>query len=356
MPLKVLVTGATGLIGGWAARELASRGHELRVLVRPGSRLDNLEDIPAERVAGDVTDRESVERAVAGRDAVLHAAGLARLRAGDLPRLLAVNRDGTANVLEAALRAGVRRAVCLSSVGAMGGTLDPVALDESWAGSAEDSGVDYFVSKLEGERAAIEIGRRGLPLVVLRPGSILGPGDVYHSSCGLVLLLARGEVPALFQGGTSYADVRDVAKAQAEALERGRPGEIYVVGGHNVEKSELARIVSRLTGVPAPPLVPYWFMLGSAFLQELRAKLRGERPHISRQLIRGGRRYTYLSSEKARRDFGYRTRSFEETVRDTLRWFLAHGDLEPVTPELRRLAASAPTETPAPAEAEAAVS
>lgn len=341
--MKVLVTGATGLIGGWAARELSERGHDLRVLLRPGSRLDNLEDVPAERVAGDVTDRRSVEQAVSGCDAVLHAAGLARLRAGDLSRLLAVNRDGTVNVLEAALRAGVRRTVYISSVGAMGGTLDPVALDESWSGSAESSGVDYFVSKLEGERAAVEIGRRGLPLVVLRPGSILGPGDVYHSSCGLVLLLARGEIPALFQGGTSYADVRDVAKAQAEALERGRAGEVYVVGGHNVEKHELAKLVSRLAGVPAPPLVPYQLMLASAFLQEVWAKLKGERPRISRQLIRGGRRYTYLASGKAQRDFGYRTRPLEETVRDTLCWFLAHGDLEPITPELRRLAARAPS-------------
>jgi dihydroflavonol-4-reductase len=337
--MSVLVTGATGFLGSWVAREIASRGHDLRLLVRPQSRMDNLADVPGERILGDITNAASVERAVAGCDAVIHAAGIARLRAGDRARLLAVNQGGVETVLGAALRARVRRAIFVASAGALGGTWRPVPMDEHWGGSAETVAVDYFVSKHRGEQTALELARAGLPLVILRPGVVLGPGDVYHSSAGTVLMLARGQVPAYVRGGGSYCDVRDVARAHAEALVRGRDGESYVVGGHNVELGEVARIVSRLTGVPMPRRVPYVLMLAGAALGEVAARLRGRRSPISRQLVRGARRYTFLDSSKARRELGYSTRPLEESVRDTIRWFLAHGDLEATTPELWALAA-----------------
>ena len=335
--MKVLVTGATGFLGAWVARELASRGHAVRVLVRAQSRLDNLQDVPAERVLGDITDGASVERAVAGCDAVGHAAGLARLRAGDRAHLMAVNEGGTENVLGAALRAGVRRAVFVGSAGALGGTWKPVVMDEGWGGSAETVRVDYFQSKLRGEQAALDLARAGLPLVILRPGVILGPGDVYHSSGGVVLLLSRGTLPGYVHGGGSYCDVRDVAKAFVEALVRGRAGETYFLGGYNLEMGELARLVSRLSGVAMPRFVPYPVMLAAASLRELAARMRGQRSPVSRQLVRGARRYTFLSSDKARQELGYANRPLEETVRDTIRWFLAHGDLGAATPELRAL-------------------
>jgi dihydroflavonol-4-reductase len=337
--MKVLVTGGTGFVGSWVARELASRGHALRLLVRPRSCLDNIRDIPGERIVGDITAAASVDRAIAGCEAVIHAAAVARLRAGDRDNLLAVNEGGTQNVLGAALRAGVRRAVFVASAGALGGTWEPLAVDERWRGSAEKVRVDYFVSKHRAEQVALELGRAGLPLVILRPGVTLGPGDVYHSSAGTVLMLARGKLPAYVRGGGSYCDVRDVAHAHAEALEHGRSGESYLLGGYNLELGELARMVSRLSGVPMPLRVPYPLMLTVAGLRELGARVRGQRCPVSRQLVRGARRYTFLDSRKANMEFGYATRPLAVTVRDTLRWFLEHGDLEASTPELRALRA-----------------
>ncbi|HUM09726.1 MAG TPA: NAD-dependent epimerase/dehydratase family protein [Myxococcaceae bacterium] len=337
--MKVLVTGGTGFVGSWVARELASRGHAVRLLVRPRSCLDNVRDIPGERFVGDITAAASVNRAVAGCEVVIHAAALARLRAGDRENLLAVNEGGTRNVLGAALRAGVRRAVFVASAGALGGTWEPLAVDERWRGSAEKVRVDYFVSKHRAEQVALELGRAGLPLVILRPGVTLGPGDVYHSSAGTVLMLARGKLPAYVHGGGSYCDVRDVAHAHAEALECGRSGESYLLGGYNLELGELARMVSRLSGVPMPLRVPYPLMLTVAGLRELGARIRGQRCPISRQLVRGARRYTFLDSRKANGELGYANRPLEVTVRDTLRWFLEHGDLEASTPELKALRA-----------------
>jgi dihydroflavonol-4-reductase len=215
-------------------------------------------------------------------------------------------------------------------------------VDERWQRSAEKVRVDYFVSKHRAEQVALEMGRAGLPLVILRPGIALGPGDLYHSSAGTVLMLARGKLPAYVRGGGSYCDVRDVARVHAEALEHGPSGESYLLGGYNLELGELAQMVSRLSGVPAPVRIPYPLMLAFAGMREVGARLRGRRSPISRQLIRGARRYTFLDSRKAGGEFGYSNRPLEVTVRDTLRWFLAHGDLEATTPELTALRVEQP--------------
>lgn len=336
--MRVLVTGATGFIGSWVAREIASRGHTVRALVRKTSSFANLEGLALERAEGDVTDRPSVEQALRGCQAVVHTAGVAHFRIGDDTRLYAVNHAAVGIVLGAALRAGVKRAVLTSSVAAMGGTLEPVVMDESWESKAEELGVDYFVSKLRGEREALRLAREGLPVSVVRPSVVLGPGDIYDSSATTFLALARRQLPVVVRGGTSFCDVRDVARGHVEALERGRPGEVYILGGNNLDILEMARRVARMTGVPAPRQVPYRVALAAAALVELLSRLRGRQPKLSRQLVRAGRLYTFVSSEKARRELGYSIRPFEESLGDTFRYFMRAGRLRATTPELKALA------------------
>ncbi len=336
--MRVLVTGGTGFVGSWVVRELSARGHAVRVLTRPTSSLANLQGLPLERAEGDVTDRPSVERALLGCEAVVHTAGVTSFRPGDEARLRAVNHGSVGIVLGAALRAGVKRAVLTSSVAAMGGTLEPALMDESRESNAEALGVDYFVSKLRGEREALELARQGLPVSVVRPSVVLGPGDIYNSSATTFLALARRQLPVAVRGGSSFGDVRDVARGHAEALERGRPGEVYILGGNNLEILEMVQRVARVTGVPAPGRVPYRVALAAAALAELVSRLRGQKPKLSRQLVKASRLYTFVSSEKATRELGYSIRPFEESLADTLRWFMKEGRLQGNTPELRALA------------------
>ncbi len=338
--MRVLVTGATGFLGSWVARELLARGHAVRALVRLASRLDNLGGLAVERASGDALDPPSVERALAGCDAVVHAAGAVDWSA-PRERILAVNHRAVEVVLGAALAAGVRRAAAISSVAALGGTRRPALLDESSPSRAEELSIGYMVSKHRGERAALELIRRGLPAVVLRPAVLLGPGDVYGSSASTVLALARRRFPVYVSGGASFCDVRDVARGCAEALERGRAGETWILAGENLETGEFVRRVAALAGVPPPRRAPYALALAAARASGAAARLAGRRPRLPPDLVRASRLYTFASSAKAEADLGYRARPVEESIRDTLRWFLAAGRLAPATPELAALAGPA---------------
>ncbi len=336
--MRVLVTGATGFLGVAVCRELLGRGHAVRALVRSASGLAGLEGLEVEVARGDVLDPASVRAALAGRDAVVHAAGLPRI-GGDDRETFAVNVRGAEVVLGAALEARVARAVLTSSVAAIGGSRTPVLLDETTPSNAEALGIGYFVSKLRGERAGLALAARGLPLVVLRPSVVFGPGDTHRSSAELAASIARRRLPGWVEGGSSFCDVRDVARAHVEALERGRAGEVYVLGGHNLRVSELVRRVAAIAGVPPPPRIPYPVAWAAAALQEAAARVRGGRPATTRDLVRSARLFTFVSSAKAERELGYAIRPFDEMVRDTLRFAIRSGRLRPESPELRALAA-----------------
>jgi dihydroflavonol-4-reductase len=337
--VRVLVTGATGLVGGAVVRELLARGHAVRALARAESDLTHL-GAEVEVRRGDVLDRPSVEQALAGCEAVMHVAGISAFARVDRARLFAVNAGGVEVVLGAALTAGVSRAVLTSSAGALGGSRVPRVADEETTSSAETLGIDYFVSKLRGEEVGLDLAARGLPLSVVRPAYVLGPGDLYGSSASTVLALASGRIPAYVQGGASFCDVRDVARGHVEALLRGRPGETYLLGGQNLTIDEMVGRVCRLAGVRPPLRLPYAAALLATRALSLAARLGGSPPVISEDLLRASRLYTFVTSARAQRELGYTVRPFEESVRDTLRWYLARGQLQPETPELRALAAA----------------
>lgn len=332
--MRVLLTGATGFLGGAIARTLAEGGHEVRALVRSTSKLTNLQDLPIERAEGDVTEAASVKRAIEGRDAVVHTAGIVSWRRQDRDLVYRVNVEGTKTVLGSALEAKVARAVFTSSLAAVGATTGPAVLDEAAAwDEGLLGGLDYMRSKRLGEVEALGLARAGLPLVVVNPGFLLGPGDIYRSSATTAMAIARGRIPGYVRGGISCADVRDVAAAHRAALEgKGRPGERYILGGHNVTMDEFMSRVAGMAGRKPPPRTPY----ALAYVFALFGELKG-RSDLNRQLLRASSLYTFADSAKASRELGYTIRPFDEMVRDTLRFFLRIGRLEKATKELEAL-------------------
>lgn len=338
--MKVFITGATGLVGSWVARALLAAGHEVRALVRRTSKLTNVEGLAIERAEGDVLDAAAIRRALEGCDAAVHTAGIAHFRPGAEREMVEVNVRGVEVVLGAALEAGVKRAVLTSSTAAMGGTREPVVRDEAAPSTAEALGIDYFISKLRGERAGLAFAARGLAVCAVRPVVVLGPGDIYHSSTSTILALARGRMPVYIDGGAAFTDVRDVARGHVAALERGRAGEAYILGGHNLEIRDLVRRVAEAAGVRPPRRVPYPIAYALAALEEAGARLLGRVPDLSRQLVKASGLYTWVSSAKAERELGYAVRPFDDSLRDTLRFFIEQGRLAPDTPALRAIASA----------------
>jgi len=335
--VRVLVTGGTGFVGSAVVRELTRRGHGVRVLARPSSVVSAAQASGAEVLRGDLADAATVRAALAGCEGVIHCVGRVALRPGLEAELRTANTDAVEWVLGEAQRAGIQRAVLTSSAAVLGGSRSPAVIDERTAGNAGSLGILYFTTKLEGERRGLSLAARGLPLVVLRPSVVLGPGGAPGSSASTVVALARRRIPGYVEGGASFCDVRDVARGHAEALERGRPGENYTLGGHNLTTTEMIARVCALSGAPVPRKMPYSAAMAIAAAEEITAGLQKRRPSITRDLVKASALYTFASSDKARAELGYTIRPFDEMVIDTLRWAIAAGALAPDTDALRTL-------------------
>jgi dihydroflavonol-4-reductase len=316
--VRVLVTGATGFLGRELVRRLLARGDDVRILARPTSRLGELAG-QVEVTHGDVLDTSSVAAAVKDRDLVFHTAGMVSTRASEHRAMFAVNVDGTRIVLEAARAAGVQRVVYTSSSSAVGHSLDGRALDERsvW----EDPGVAYARSKRRAEEAAFNVAREGLPLVIVNPSFVLGPGGGEGSTGRIVRRFLDGKMKLYVEGGISPVDVADVAQGHLAAAERGRLGERYLLSGENVSFTAFFALLSEVTGRPMPRKLPGWFALGVAQVQEkVICRITGRPPVADLDEVKVGRMIRYFDNSKARRELGFDPRPLRETLERTVHW------------------------------------
>jgi dihydroflavonol-4-reductase len=333
--MKVLVTGATGFLGGAVVRALTRARYQVRALVRPTSAgAPRLRRRKVEVVPGDVLDSDSVERAVAGVDAVVHVAAFMSFRPRDVAEVRLVNVEGSRRVLAAAVRRGVR-VLHTSSIATLGLTASPVVLDESSSAPADAGGVPYVSSKIEAERLALDLAARGADVVVLNPGILMGAGDVHLTSTRSIV--ACLQAPLLFYpaGGASLGHVAEVAAAYVAALERGQSGQRYLLAGSNVSYRDLMLAVARLGGKPAPlplpPLVARWWAAASATSSRFA-------PHPFEEFNPGiaayTRLYNYCDCGKAERELGFKVTGLERMLRETVIDLLSRGLVAASTPEL----------------------
>jgi dihydroflavonol-4-reductase len=316
---KTLVTGGTGFVGLHLARELERRGDELRLLVRERSNLDPLEGIEFERAIGDVTDRDSVRRAVRGVDRVFHVAGTTSMRTRDRIRVFQVNVEGTRNVFEEALSAGVERAVLTSSSSAVGAAKPGETIDEDHPFTVGRLGVAYINSKHDAELVAMRTAARGLPVVIVNPSFVLGPDDPnpHGTSNALIRRLLLRRIPGYVDGAINIVDVRDVATGHLLADERGETSERYLLTGRNFTLQRLFADLSRIAGVPTPPVR----MHGRLVVMGVEGmELIGVRLPTSPDEVRSGTQWFTYRNDKAREKLGWEPRPHEETLEDAVRW------------------------------------
>ncbi len=329
--MTVLVTGATGFVGSAVVRRLLDRGMPVRVLVRPASDRRNIADLPVEVAEGDLREPAGLAPALAGCQALLHVAADYRLWTRDPGEVYRTNVEGTLSLLGAAKDAGVGRVVYTSSVATLGFNPDGTPADEDTPVSLEDMVGHYKRSKYLAEQEVRRlVAEESLPVVIVNPSTPVGPRDIKPTPTGrLIVEAASGRIPAFVETGLNVVHVDDVAEGHVRALERGRVGERYVLGGRDMSLSEILAEIAALAGRRAPRLrLPHGAVLPVAFLAEGWARLtRGKEPFVTVAGVRMARKRMYFSSAKAERELGYRARPAEAALGEAFDWFRHHGYL-----------------------------
>jgi dihydroflavonol-4-reductase len=318
--MKICVTGGTGFVGGHVVRELVERGDEVRVTFREESRLERLAALQPEPIRADVLDRAAMRRALKGCDLLFHTAGVVGSRPRE--RVWQVNAMGPRVAVDAAGAEGVPRVVLTSSVAGVGPALPGEIGTEEDDYRAGALGSAYVDSKHEGEVEALAAGaRHGVDVVVVNPSYVLGvpvdrsqPGETSTRTIGNYL---RGRLPAVVDGQTNIVDVRDVATGHLRAAEKGRPGERYILGGHDVGWVELMERVAELSGVSHPLAV---IPPGLAQVARRGESLGLWMPISAEGLELMAQNWRY-SSRKARGELGYRPHNLDTTLTETIEWY-----------------------------------
>jgi dihydroflavonol-4-reductase len=331
--MLAFVTGATGFLGSHVARVLAEQGAELRLLVRPASNLRNLEGLNADRVIGDLRDPASMEKVLSGCDALFHVAADYRLWVRDPEEMYRSNVEGTRSLLDAARKQGVRRIVYTSSVATMGftsgsKTTSGSLADESSPVALADMIGHYKRSKFLAEQVAIKAAKSGADVVVVNPTTPIGERDIKPTPSGRIVVdFLKRKFPAYVETGLNLVDATECARGHIQALEKGRAGERYILGGENLTLKQILDRLAAITGLPSPSVkLPYLFALATGVVDEMvTGRLLGREPRATIDAVRMGRKMMFVSSAKAERELGWRTVSVEGALRRSVDWFRSNG-------------------------------
>ena len=311
-------------------RALSGRGLQPRALARAGGSRINFADVDCEIFEGDMTDAAAMARALEGVRYLFHVAADYRLWARDPGDIVRANVQGTATVMEAALAAGTQRIVHTSSVATLRAGDTAASIDEA---SPLDDGEGigaYKQSKVAAERLVERlVATRGLPAVIVNPSTPIGPRDVKPTPTGrIVVEAASGRIPAFVDTGLNLVHVDDVARGHVLAMEKGRIGERYILGGQNASLRELLGVIAQLTGRRAPTVsLPIAPLFPLAWAAEAVAGFTGKEPFVTRDALRMAAHHMFFTSAKAERELGYAARPYREALIDALAWFRVAGYL-----------------------------
>ncbi len=331
--MKVFLTGATGFVGGHVARAYALVGAELRLLTRSTSNLAGLEGLAAETVVGDLRQPKSLRAALSGCEVLVHVAADYRLWVPDPHEMYAANVEGTRALLQLARELGVAKVVYTSSVATMGFQADGTIVDEATPVSIDAMIGHYKRSKFLAEQEAIAAARAGQHVMILNPTTPIGPGDAKPTPTGRIVVdFLNRNFPAYVDTGLNLVDVGEVARMHVAALDRGRSGERYILGGENLTLKQILDRLSAITGLPSPSVkVPHAVAMAFAFFDEtVTGKLRGKEPRATVEAVRMGKKMMFASSAKAERELGFQVLPVYPALRSAVEWFLAHGYAPPL--------------------------
>ncbi len=326
--MRVFVTGATGFVGSHIAEQLEAMGADVRVLVRNTSRSENLEMLKAERVVGDLRDFESLKKGMAGCEFVFHVAADYRLWTRNPSEMYASNVGGTMMVIRAAQELGVRRVVYTSSVATMGFGHNGTAVDETTPVDRTMMIGHYKKSKWDAERVAFMMAQKGAEVVIVNPSTPIGERDIKPTPTGQIVVdFLKKKFPAYVDTGLNLVDVRECARGHIAAMERGRSGERYILGGENLTLKQILDKLAAITGIPSPTIkLPYAVALMTGVVDTVfTGYLLRKEPRVTIDAVRMGRKKMFVSSAKSEAELGYKAGSADDGLRRAAEWFRAHG-------------------------------
>lgn len=324
---KTLVTGGTGFVGRAVVTELLAASAQVRVLARNPEH-PALAGLEVEVAGGDLRDAASLERAVKGCSRVFHVAADYRLWVPDPAVMYDINVEGTRRLLSAAAAAGVERVVYTSTVGALGNPGDGTPGTEETPVSLGEMVGHYKRSKFLAEQVALDFAHQGLPVVVVNPSTPVGPWDWRPTPTGQMLVdFLQGRMPAYLETGLNLVHVQDVARGHLLAAEKGRVGEKYILGHENLSLSRIFQILGEISGLPAPKVkLPYWPVLGLAYLTEFWAKYLNPRatPRLTVTAVRMAKKFMYFDNTKAVLYLGLTVTPVRQALEEAVEWFRQH--------------------------------
>ena len=318
-----LVTGASGFLGWHVARTLVEQGHQVRALCRPASQLRELD---VERATGDLRDADSLARAVAGCERVYHVAADYRLWSKHPDEMYAANVEGTRNLLDAAMRAGVERIVYTSTVGCIGMHNGQLGDENTPVFEIEMAG-HYKLSKWQAEQVALEKARAGVPVVIVNPTAPIGDHDWKPTPTGKIIVdFLANRMPAFVDTGLNLVDARDVALGHILAADKGKPGERYILGCENLTLEQILQRLAKLAHKPAPKLkLPYAAAYAAGIVSTAFANLTGREPFAPLEAVRMARKKMFVSNAKAVRELGFQPGSVDSALERAINWFKESG-------------------------------
>ena len=325
--MLAFVTGATGFLGSHVARALSEQGADLRLLVRSTSNLKNLEGLNAETGIGDLRDPASLEKPMSGCDVVFHVAADYRLWVRDPAEMYRSNVEGTRAILEASRKSAVRCVVYTSSVATMGFTGNGRPADEDSPVSLADMIGHYKRSKFMAEQVALEAGRGGMRVVTVNPTTPVGEQDVKPTPTGRIVVdFLKRKFPAYVETGLNLVDVRECARGHIAALEKGKTGERYILGGENLTLKQILDKLGAISSLPSPKVkLPYFVAYAAGAVdQTVSGRLLGREPRATIETVRMGKKKMWASSAKAERDLGWKIVPADDALRRAVDWFRAN--------------------------------
>jgi dihydroflavonol-4-reductase len=324
--MTTLVTGAAGFLGSHVARQLVASGETVRVLLRASSSNRAIADLPLEYVTGDLRDKASLERAVAGMQRIFHVAADYRLWAKKKQDIYDSNVGGTKNVLDAARAAGVEKFIYTSTVATL--AVDRAELpNEATTAKLEEMVGHYKRSKWQAEEEVRSAARGGFPAVIAMPTTPVGPWDWKPTPTGKIILdFLNGKMPGYVETGLNFVGVEDCAAGHLLVAEKGKIGERYLLGAENLTLKGLLDALERMTGLPAPKLkIPHGLALGVAYASTAFSRLMGREPGIPVEGVKIAQHMMFVDCSRAQKELGFKPAPVAAALERAVRWYEANG-------------------------------